>query len=177
MKQQRNHLMVEGIVALALTVAMGAGCSSKKKVADENIDNTSRAVASVPPDRGLQDAPIPEKDVPTAYFEFDSAALSSDAIAVASEQSQFLKDNTDHTVVIIGGADERGTEAYNYRLGLRRAASVRKELIRQGVPASRIQIRSVGESQPVANGHDEDSWAQNRRAEVHVNPPDRMAMK
>lgn len=174
MREEKHHLLVEGALIVVLAMAMGAGCSSKKKVAD--VDTTTRGVASEP--APAQPAPVAEEhETPTAHFAFDSDRLDFTARDIVMERSRFLKDNPDHTAVIIGGCDERGSDAYNYRLGLRRANSVKNLLVRDGVEAARIQVRSVGKSEPIATGHDEESWAQNRRAEIHVNPPDRMALQ
>ena len=35
-----------------------------------------------------------------------------------------------------------------------------------GVADGRIETTSYGEEKPVAQGHDEQSWAQNRRADI-----------
>lgn len=177
MRNERHQLVIEGAVILALSMAMAVGCSSKKKVADSDATLTRGVASTETTSRELTEPPVDAREVPMAHFEFDSAALSSEAVHVVNEQSRFLRENPEHTVVIVGAADERGSEDYNYRLGLRRAASVRNQLVRDGVSSSRIQIRSVGESEPMSDGHDEASWALNRRAEVHISAPDRMALK
>jgi peptidoglycan-associated lipoprotein len=67
-------------------------------------------------------------------------------------------------VLIAGNADERGTETYNLALGERRANVARDELVAQGVAASRIRTISSGKDRPIAPGHDEASYQQNRVA-------------
>jgi peptidoglycan-associated lipoprotein len=51
-------------------------------------------------------------------------------------------------------------------LGQRRAESVKKVMTVLGVGDGRIETTSYGEEKPVALGHDEASWAQNRRADI-----------
>ncbi len=59
--------------------------------------------------------------------------------------------------------NQRGTDSYNIKLGKKRANSVRSYLINQGVDKDKITAFSYGESKPIALGHDEESWAKNRR--------------
>ena len=67
---------------------------------------------------------------------------------------------------IEGHCDDRGTTDYNMALGQRRAESVKRYLVSQGVPPSRISTVSYGEERPLATGSGESAWAQNRRAEI-----------
>ena len=48
-------------------------------------------------------------------------------------------------------------------LGERRALTAKKYLMNLGVAESRLQTVSYGEEKPLLYGHDELSWAQNRR--------------
>jgi peptidoglycan-associated lipoprotein len=70
--------------------------------------------------------------------------------------------------VIEGNCDERGTEEYNLALGERRAHAAKQYIVNTGVPASRIDTVSFGESKPAAPGHDESAWKWNRRADFKV---------
>ncbi|NCO69128.1 MAG: OmpA family protein, partial [Acidobacteria bacterium] len=60
------------------------------------------------------------------------------------------------------------TAEYNLALGWRRANAVRDYLVSLGVAAGRVVTISYGEERPFADGHDESSWVQNRRAHVVV---------
>ncbi|MBL4608739.1 MAG: OmpA family protein, partial [Pseudomonadales bacterium] len=51
-------------------------------------------------------------------------------------------------------------------LGERRGKAVEKFLLVNGVSASQIETVSYGEERPVEGGHDEGSWAKNRRVEI-----------
>ncbi|HUU40153.1 MAG TPA: OmpA family protein, partial [Desulfatiglandales bacterium] len=59
--------------------------------------------------------------------------------------------------------DERGTNEYNLALGDRRAKSAEAFLVSLGISLDRIETISYGEERPLALGHSEDSWSQNRR--------------
>ena len=69
---------------------------------------------------------------------------------------------------IIGHTDSRGSEAYNQRLSMRRAAAVRDYIVSQGIKADIIDVGGMGESDPIASNDTEAGRAQNRRVEIHV---------
>ena len=65
-----------------------------------------------------------------------------------------------------GHGDERGTRAYNLALGERRANSVARYLVIQGVNRSQIESMSYGEERPLSLSRDENGWSRNRRVEL-----------
>jgi peptidoglycan-associated lipoprotein len=101
----------------------------------------------------------------TVHFGFDNWDLTLPARAELDANAAWMKANPEVRVQIGGHADERGTPEYNLALGERRATRVRDYLIEHGVPADNLVTVSYGEEMPVAGGHDEKSWAENRRAE------------
>jgi len=103
------------------------------------------------------------------HFAFDSAALSDQARQILDGQAGYLRTNPDVTVTVEGHCDERGTEAYNLKLGQQRAEAVKNFMVDRGVSADRLSIVSFGEDRPVASGQNEASWAKNRRAQFVIN--------
>ncbi len=65
-----------------------------------------------------------------------------------------------------GHTDERGSREYNIGLGERRAQTVRRALMVQGVAEAQITTVSYGEERPAVEGSDEAAFAQNRRVEM-----------
>jgi len=57
---------------------------------------------------------------------------------------------------------------YNLAICERRADAVKKYLTSPGVSAGRITTISYGEERPVALGHNEAAWSQNRRDEFKL---------
>lgn len=102
----------------------------------------------------------------TIYFEFDSAKLSDESLAVLETHGNFVAGNGEVSVRLEGHSDERGSREYNIALGDRRAQSVRRVLLFQGASVDQIDTVSYGEERPVMSGHDEDAWAKNRRVEL-----------
>src|SRR5205823_2459526 len=50
----------------------------------------------------------------------------------------------------------------------REAAAAKQYVVSHGIDGSRIETVSYGEERPLASGHDEDAWAQNRRDEFEI---------
>lgn len=99
------------------------------------------------------------------YFDFDQATVREDSRAALDAQAARLR-GTSAKVRLEGHADERGTREYNLALGERRAKAIANYLSVQGVDAASMEVVSYGEEKPVTEGHDEDSWAKNRRVEL-----------
>ena len=102
-------------------------------------------------------------------FEFDSSALSAQALRILNNNAEYLRANSDITVTVEGHCDDRGTDTYNNALGQRRADSVRDFLIEHGISTNRLVAVSYGEKRPIALGKDEASWSKNRRAQIVIN--------
>jgi peptidoglycan-associated lipoprotein len=97
------------------------------------------------------------------YFDFDSSVIRADQVERIEGNGEFLKKNPDIKIRIEGNCDPRGTKEYNLALGERRAQSAKKYLVNLGVDADRMNTISWGEEKLLLYGHDEISWAQNRR--------------
>lgn len=131
------------------------------------------AVASAPsaPAAAGKEAPMKMDDAGlrtqrSVYFDFNSSALKSDSEPALKAHARYLASNPKARVRIEGNADERGPAGYNSLLGLKRADNVRQSIIGYGAPEKQVLVKSLGESKPKLKGHDEESWAENRRADV-----------
>jgi len=100
------------------------------------------------------------------YFAFDSSDISGEGQAVVEGWAAYLSANPGAKVRLEGHCDERGTREYNVALGERRGNAVLQALAARGVSERQISVSSFGEERPVAQGHDEAAWTQNRRVEV-----------
>lgn len=98
------------------------------------------------------------------HFEFDSWRLTKDAKRILAVNAQWLKAHPNARVTIEGHCDERGTRAYNYILGEKRATIARNYLAALGVPPRQMVIQSYGKDNPVCRQDDESCYAKNRRA-------------
>ncbi len=100
------------------------------------------------------------------YFDFDQATIRPDAIETLQAHASYLSKNPGSQLRLEGHADERGTREYNMALGERRAKAAASFLAANGASPSQLEIISYGEERPIALGHDEGAWAQNRRVEL-----------
>ena len=163
------------LLALA---ALGAGalalsCSHEKPAQKETpapvMQQPAPPPTVIPPE---EKQPIVFHEVErteSIYFDFDKSEIRDDAhLALASIAQAFMAKPADAVLTIVGNCDERGTREYNQALGERRASAARDYLVELGIPIHRITTVSYGEDRPVALGHDEDSWARNRRADMNL---------
>ncbi|MGI9303558.1 MAG: OmpA family protein [Gammaproteobacteria bacterium] len=71
-------------------------------------------------------------------------------------------------ITVEGHTDSHASEAYNLKLGRRRAEAVKKVLISTGIDPAIITTESYGESRPVASNETGEGRARNRRVEMKV---------
>ena len=165
----RKHL----ILATAALALMSTACA-RKTPPPEGLPPAGDQVP-VPPgvdpaDVELTELPAMQADLvakagsDTVYFGTDEYSLDSAAQATLTAQARWMQANPNVRASIEGHADERGTREYNQALGERRANAARDFLVSQGVPTSRLLVTSWGKERPVAQGSNEEAWAQNRRA-------------
>ncbi|MEM1299497.1 MAG: peptidoglycan-associated lipoprotein Pal [Pseudomonadota bacterium] len=148
--------------AIALVAAIAvAGCSSEEQAQPTASTGTNTTAASGPAPNSV--AYFNQVVGDRVFFATDQHTLSGDAEATLQRQAQWLSANPGTNVTIEGHADERGTRQYNLALGARRANSVRRYLVSQGVAANRLRAVTFGKERPVALGSDPNSWSQNRR--------------
>jgi peptidoglycan-associated lipoprotein len=83
-------------------------------------------------------------------------------------QANFNKLASRPSIQIEGHCDEQGSSEYNLSLGEKRAKAAQNYLVTLGYPAAQISTISFGKERPASPGHDEDSWAKNRRDELRI---------
>ncbi len=97
------------------------------------------------------------------HFDFDSSVVKSSEQVNVEAVAAALRLDSSARLLIEGHCDERGTEEYNRSLGERRALALREELARLAIDPNRIRTITWGKDKPVAMGHNEAAWSQNRR--------------
>ena len=106
---------------------------------------------------------------PVVYFDFDKYNIKPEAQAVIDAGAGFAKGKTGSVKIAVEGhCDEWGTDEYNQALGLRRANSVKKALVKLGVASKQVSVKSFGESKPVCTDKTPECDAKNRRAELKL---------
>ncbi len=110
-------------------------------------------------------AALADLNIQNVYFDFDKSSIRPDAREILKANADIFTKNSAAKIVVEGHCDERGTAEYNMALGERRAQEVKQYLVNLGIDAGRIETVSYGEERPADQGHTEDAWAQNRRAQ------------
>ena len=100
------------------------------------------------------------------YFSYDSTNIVPESRTIIENNARSLAKNPQMITQLEGHTDERGSREYNIALGERRANAVRQTMIAMGVSSQQIRVVSFGEERPAAAGHDERSYALNRRVEI-----------
>ena len=141
---------------------------AKKKVAEEKAVEEKIREEKIAEEKAREEKVWEDRrgirfEAEPVYFDFDKSFIRSEYRPVLREKAGFLKDNPNVRTRIEGNCDERGTNEYNLALGERRAESAKNFLLSLGISPDRIEAISYGEERPLAVGHNEDSWAQNRR--------------
>ena len=160
-----SHLLLPVVIACTLV----AGCRAKSTtepdsaapvVADDKDNDNNESSVSV--DKSVSDM----CNLPTPNFDYNSANLSGTATNTLDALAQCFIDGPGKgkTLLIVGHADPRGDEEYNFGLGQRRADTVVSYLTGRGLSQPQIESSSRGELDAV--GTDEGGWRRDRRVEI-----------
>ena len=114
--------------------------------------------------------PVAEKVTLAAdvLFDFDKAVLKSEGKSKLDDLANKIRGINLEVVIAIGHTDSIGSDAYNQKLSVRRAESVKSYLVSKGVEPNRIYTEGKGEKQPVASNKSKDGRQKNRRVEIEV---------
>lgn len=149
------------------------GTWSRDKVLPQCDPNAAAPVARAPAESApVASAPPPSEKITLsdeALFAFDKANINAEADRRLDELVTRLQgmDQVER-VVIVGHADSIGTNEYNKELSQRRAESVKRYLEQKGIAPERVDVRAMGETQPVAPNTTSAGRAQNRRVEIEI---------
>lgn len=102
------------------------------------------------------------------FFDFDKSILKPEGKQALDSLMTYISTISLEVVIAVGHTDAVGTDAYNLRLGERRAMAVKSYLISKGLPATKVYVESKGERQPIADNRTREGRAKNRRVEIEV---------
>ena len=166
---------------IALAAGILAGCSSNKPAGQDPLANgnangqngSSAAASTAGAANGSTDASNNTSNgtanstaTASVYFPFDVDSIQAKDKATIQAQGEYLAAHTASKVRVEGNADERGSSEYNLALGQRRAENTKRALALSGANNAQMETISFGEEKPRAAGHNEEAWAQNRRADI-----------
>ena len=108
-------------------------------------------------------SPLSKRSV---YFDFDSFNVKDEYKPTIEAHGRYLQQNRSARMTVQGNTDERGSREYNIALGQKRADAVKRMLTLLGAQESQVESVSFGKEKPRAQGHDESSYAENRRDDI-----------
>jgi peptidoglycan-associated lipoprotein len=161
-KQNVNEPPVAGAQVPASSAGGNEGAQTSTSALDGSAGGDVATIA-----RTLNAAPLAKKII---YFDFDKSEIKPEYADIVATAARNLTGNPNLKLKLEGNTDNRGTREYNIGLGERRAQSVRRALLLQGVADSQLSTTSFGAERPVAEGDDESAWSQNRRVELVYGP-------
>ena len=112
--------------------------------------------------------PAPAVQTFMVFFDWDRSNLSAQALQTIKQAAAAYKTKGSARITATGHTDKSGPENYNMALSLRRAATVKDALVREGVPATAIAVVGKGETQPLVQTADGVREPQNRRVEIAI---------
>lgn len=137
---------------------------------DEKSGESGNVVEGIDFAFGAADDKVIEiRDRAVIYFPSSSTDKLDDA-----EVEAYLDDvvkritGSGERVMLSGHSDSTGDAAANLRLSQARADVIKNYLVSKGVPATKIVITAMGETQPVATNTTAQGRAQNRRTELRI---------
>jgi outer membrane protein OmpA-like peptidoglycan-associated protein len=116
-----------------------------------------------------------EIKTPPVHFIFGSGELTESAKKILDRVAEMITKHSDQiqSISIEGHTDQHGSDASNDRLSLARVKSVKRYLVKKGVPAGQLAVKGYGKRHPritTASGLPETRVdALNRRVEFKVN--------
>ncbi|MFS4415595.1 OmpA family protein [Maribacter sp. 2307ULW6-5] len=102
------------------------------------------------------------------YFDTAQASISltAEQRQKVADISRYLDKVPDASVEVVGHTDNTGQAATNLRLGMNRANFANDYLMKNGIPASKINTSSKGQTEPTASNATEEGRTKNRRTVV-----------
>jgi len=183
-----KEVYVVGGMVLVLAVAIGAVWfySQDLVASSANISNnqlTDNQVSTLLKNQSASSpfTESPAKAVPTKvsattgdivhtdiYFEVGRKGLTDEAKSILAAQAEILKKNTDWGLLVQGYTDQQGSASYNKKLGMKRADTVKAELMSAGVAENQIKIVSLGEEGVLCIDNSDVCRNMNRRVHLEM---------
>jgi peptidoglycan-associated lipoprotein len=104
------------------------------------------------------------------YFEIGRKGLTDEARTLLQAQASILKQDANLGVLVQGYTDQQGSSSYNMTLGLKRAETVKTELINAGVAEHQIKTVSLGKEGVLCIDMSDACRQMNRRVHLEIRP-------
>jgi len=189
-KKDKDIIVVSGLV-VSLAAVIGAfwyyssadqpyqpSPSSSDKLTDSQVSevlkngNHSLITPVSLNSQKVQDVPIAAVTPGTIhtdlFFELGRKGLTDEAKSLLQEKATLLKADPNMGVLVQGYTDQQGSSSYNMKLGMKRAESVKQELIDAGVAEHQIKAVSLGEEGVLCIDRSDVCRRMNRRVHLEI---------
>jgi outer membrane protein OmpA-like peptidoglycan-associated protein len=157
------------------------------RTADQTVKTTAQTggqAAKTPEKAEAKAVSITTLSVKNINCDFASASIKAELFPELKELITLMKEHKEIKIELTGHTDSKGTDSYNMMLGQRRAKALAAHLQQAGISASRISVKSMGESAPLAPNENPDGSdnpegrEKNRRVEIKImNAPASLTVK
>ncbi len=148
--------MTKTLSLLAAVTFLAASCATQETPKPAPAPEPTPAPAPAPtpaPAPAPKPAPKPVAEKVTfatdVLFDFDKSDIKPEGRSKLDDLADRVKNVNLEVVIAIGYADRIGTTAYNQRLSVRRAESIKAYLVSKGIEANRVYTEGKGESNSV----------------------------
>ena len=101
------------------------------------------------------------------FFDFDSYLIKKSFEKYLDLITDQINQNKKAIVVINGHTDNLGKKIYNNELSFKRADEIKKFLISNGIK-NIIEIKGLGDANPIAPNNNDENRRKNRRVEIYL---------
>ncbi|MDF0645136.1 MAG: OmpA family protein [Nitrospira sp.] len=116
----------------------------------------------------LQTPSVPDIIHRDLFFEVGRKGLTDEARSIIQQQAVLLKNDGDLGVLVQGYTDRQGSAGYNLALGMKRAESVKTELMSAGVAEHQIKTVSLGKEGVLCIDNSDVCRQMNRRVHLEI---------
>jgi len=173
-----------GVLGLAIVIGTfwyfsGQGQSYATKAPVETLTNAQVAnvlkTNTTPPIEPIVHSPtVPASRTqpPSTHTDIHSPAarkgLTDDAKAILATQADLAKNDPDLGILVQGYTDQQGSVSYNMKLGMKRAETVKAELMNAGVAEHQIKVVSLGKDGVLCLDNSDVCRNMNRRVHLEI---------
>ena len=104
----------------------------------------------------------------TIHYNVNSSVIRDISFEKLTKMIAFMKKNSNFKALLYGHTSSEGTKLNNQILSEKRALSIRKYLIEQGIQSSRISVYGRASTQPIASNETKEGREENRRVEIKL---------
>ena len=153
------------------------GCPDEDNDSDGYLDVDDPCPDDPETEGGLSDDGCPDRVVleegglvllQPVQFQTNSDEILDESEPLLDEIAEVMRRHPELRIRVEGHTDAIGPPDHNLELSQRRAESVRRHLIGEGIDEGRLEAHGYGETRPIATNRSREGRLQNRRVEFKI---------